>query len=32
MPLWLTVSLVVFAAVLAVGGVAYVIDRINHIE
>ena len=30
MPLWLTVSLVVFAAVFALGVVAYLVDRINH--
>jgi hypothetical protein len=31
MPLWLTVCLVVSAAVVALGVVAYLIDRINHI-
>ena len=31
MPLWLTVCLAVFAAVFALGVVAYLIDRINHI-
>jgi hypothetical protein len=30
MPVWLAVSLVVSAAVVAIGVVAYLVDRINH--
>ena len=31
MPLWLTVCLVVLGALLAIGVVVYLLDRINHI-